>query len=63
MWIVRLWSGCWIAPWSGDPGRTLVEDSAKRYKTEFAGHCAINRAERLFPNRDYSKSRVYKETE
>ena len=24
----------WIAPWKGDPGRTLVYANAKRYKTE-----------------------------
>lgn len=24
---------CWIAPWSGDPGRTLVRDSAKDFPT------------------------------
>jgi hypothetical protein len=25
---------CWIAPWEGDPGRTLVRDNAKEFKTE-----------------------------
>ncbi|WP_458413062.1 hypothetical protein ACNQFZ_20060 [Schinkia sp. CFF1] len=25
---------CWIAPWDGDPGRTLVRESAKVFKTE-----------------------------
>jgi len=24
---------CWIAPWDGDPGRTLVKDNAKLFKT------------------------------
>lgn len=33
---------CWIAPWDGDPGRTLVRDSAKEFKSaeqarKFAG--------------------------
>lgn len=25
---------CWIAPWEGDPGRTLIRESAKEFKTE-----------------------------
>lgn len=25
---------CWIAPWEGDPGRTLVRESAKEFKSE-----------------------------
>ena len=25
---------CWIAPWEGDPGRTLVRENAKEFKTE-----------------------------
>ncbi len=25
---------CWIAPWDGDPGRTLVRESAKDFPTE-----------------------------
>ncbi|SEQ23058.1 hypothetical protein SAMN05216232_1971 [Virgibacillus subterraneus] len=25
---------CWIAPWEGDPGRTLVRESAKVFKSE-----------------------------
>lgn len=25
---------CWIAPWNGDPGRTLVRDSARLFDTK-----------------------------
>ena len=25
---------CWIAPWEGDPGRTLKRENAKEFKTE-----------------------------
>ena len=25
---------CWIAPWEGDPGRTLIRESAKVFKSE-----------------------------
>lgn len=31
-YIVELQKGCWIAQWSGDPGRTLVKTSARVYK-------------------------------
>lgn len=26
-------SDCWIAPWNGDPGRTLERDSARDFST------------------------------
>lgn len=25
---------CWIAPWDGDPGRTLERNSAKTFRTK-----------------------------
>lgn len=25
---------CWIAEWDGDPGRTLVRDSARKFKSK-----------------------------
>ena len=58
MWIVELDRDCWFAPWSGDPGRTLVRDSAKQYCSEHAAKCALSRAKRLFPHRDYSRAVV-----
>ena len=30
-YIVLLEPGVWIAPWVGDPGRTLVKDNAERF--------------------------------
>ena len=35
-YIVELEPGCWLAPWKGDPGRTLVIHSAKVFATERA---------------------------
>ena len=58
MWIVELEKGCWLAPWTGDPGRTLVRESAKRYKTEHAARCAMSRARRMFQYRDLEMARV-----
>lgn len=57
--IVEITPGCWLAKWQGDPGRTLLKESAKRYKSEFAAHCALLRAKRVFPRRDYSAAKVY----
>jgi len=62
MWIVELERDCWLAPWKGDPGRTLVRDSAKKYKSEHAAKCALLRAKRVFPNRDYSRAEVVSNT-
>lgn len=32
MFVVELEKGVWIAPWIGDPGRTLKIENAKQYK-------------------------------
>ncbi len=42
-YIVELQPGCWLAPWSGDPGRTLVRASAKTFDSESAARRAIRR--------------------
>jgi len=33
MFIVELEEKCWIAPWEGDPGRTIVKENAKQFET------------------------------
>ena len=33
MYRLRIGAECWIAPWDGDPGRTLIKESAKTYET------------------------------
>lgn len=43
-WIVELQPGCWLAPWDGDPGRTLVKDSAEIFPTKKAAEDALDRA-------------------
>lgn len=30
-YVVEVGENCWLARWSGDPGRTLVFEDAKRY--------------------------------
>ena len=34
MYIVEIEDGVYLAPWDGDPGRTLVKESAKKFKTK-----------------------------
>jgi len=46
----------WIAPWQGDPGRTCVEATAVRYKTEAAAKAALTRARRYSP---FKQARIY----
>jgi hypothetical protein len=42
----------WLAPWKGDPGRTCVEQSAKRYKSVSAATFGLAHARKYhdFPN-------------
>ena len=40
-WVVELEAGVWLAPWPGDPGRTLVAGSAKRFPTPTAAYRAL----------------------
>tara|TARA_R110000868_G_scaffold129642_2_gene338720 strand:+ start:1571 stop:1759 length:189 start_codon:yes stop_codon:yes gene_type:complete len=47
--IVQLEAGVWLAPWSGDPGRTLVEASAKRFDSFGAANTALGKARRFRP--------------
>lgn len=41
MFLVELETGVYLAPWPGDPGRTLVRVKAKKYKTEAAAKRAL----------------------
>lgn len=44
MYIVELQKGVWLAPWHGDPGRTLVKESAREFKSKAQAHRAIANA-------------------
>lgn len=45
-WVVELEPGVWLAPWDGDPGRTLVLDSATRYPSYVAAERALKQAQK-----------------
>ena len=51
-WVVELQPGCWLAPWDGDPGRTLVLGTACTFiQEDHATHAlAYARTFRPFPN-------------
>ena len=51
-YIVELYENCWLATWSGDPGRTHVKESAKKYKTSSGAKIVLGMAHRNrpFPN-------------
>lgn len=49
MFIVKLDHGVYIAPWSGDPGRTLVVDNAKVFTTQTKAALALSAARRYRP--------------
>jgi len=42
---------CWIADWEGDPGRTLVKENAKLFKTEIEAEKFQSKMALKYPNR------------
>ncbi len=53
--IVELQQGVWLAPWQGDPGRTLVKHSARVYQTEHGARVALGIARKCRP---FAKARI-----
>ncbi len=43
-WIVELERETWIAPWSGDPGRTVVMHNARKFGSKRAAELALRKA-------------------
>lgn len=58
MWIVEIEEGVWLAPWEGDPGRTLNRDSARKYASERKALGALLRVLRSNPHRKMAAARV-----
>ncbi len=48
-YIIELDEKCWIAPWDGDPGRTVVENSAKKYLFKEPAERALGKARKYRP--------------
>lgn len=43
---------CWIADWDGDPGRTLVRESAKTFKRKSDAEKLCKEMKVKYPNRN-----------
>ena len=56
-YIVELESGVYLAPWSGDPGRTLVRDNAMVYSTRRKAMSALFNAQ---SHRPFKNGRIVK---
>ena len=48
----------WLAPWSGDPGRTCIKENAKRYKTKKAAQAALSRAMNRYSFRSLEHAKI-----
>jgi len=46
--VVAISEDCWLAPWTGDPGRTCLIENAKRYKSEAAAKRALSTAAKRY---------------
>ena len=50
--VVELEKGVWLAPWKGDPGRTLVQSSARKFNSKHSARRALMLARRYRPFAD-----------
>ena len=57
-YIAELEKGVWVAPWDGDPGRTLVQENAKVFNRKSAAWRAIEKHQE---NRPFVNARVVEE--
>lgn len=49
MYIVELEPGVWLAPWAGDPGRTVVREKASVFASVTDANTALASARRYRP--------------
>jgi len=49
MHIVELEKGVWLAPWEGDPGRTLKIENALKFITEYQAKVGLRFAQQHRP--------------
>jgi len=47
--VVELEPGVWVAPWSGDPGRTLVIANAQQFDRQADAEAALEAAREFRP--------------
>lgn len=49
MYIVELEHGVWLAPWDGDPGRTLQKENARKLNTKVDANYYLTQARMYRP--------------
>jgi len=57
MYVVELEEGVWLAPWRGDPGRTLVKKEARLFGSRHGARVALGFARRY---RTFAKAKIVK---
>ena len=57
-YIVKLGGESWLAPWVGDPGRTVVMENARLYKTHNGANIALAIAKKKNKHRDLSLATI-----
>jgi len=55
----NLSSGVWIAPWEGDPGRTLKQHNAKQFKDQKNAEKALGQARKYRP---FKNAKILRQT-
>lgn len=55
MFIVELENNVWLAPWYGDPGRTIVKENAARFKNYELAEKALKAAKEF---RNFEKAKI-----
>lgn len=57
--IVEIEDGVWLAPWDGDPGRTLVKENAKVFRKESTAIRAIEAARKIPHRNGFPTAKYY----
>jgi len=56
--IVEIEPGTCLAPWDGDPGRTLSRHYAERFKSLRAAEIAIEHVRKWYPSRPFENAKT-----
>ena len=54
LWCIKVQANhdCWIADWEGDPGRTLVKENTKTFKSKTEAENLCKKMKSKYPNRN-----------
>ena len=57
-YIIELEKGVWVAPWDGDPGRTIVRKNALGFVTKQLAEIVLEKTKERNPNRKFPNAKV-----